>query len=85
MAKKDIIQKRTKPEKEYDIDDVGFVFHNYSSMSANEIATKRGLARFQVNQIVNGLRKAGAKVPKKSQKQIIAEFVSTLSPSQRIS
>lgn len=78
------VLKRKKPAKEYDLEDVDFTFKHYSQMTATEIAKDRGLALFQVNQIVSGLRKAGAKLPKKTQRDIIADYVSSLKKTQRI-
>jgi hypothetical protein len=75
-------QTRNKPAKSYTVEDVDFVFKNYSQMSATEIAGERGLATFQVNQIVTGLRQAGAPLPKKTRKSIISEYVESL-PKKR--
>ncbi len=84
MVRKATIINRKKPAKEYDINDVDFTFKNYSQMTATQIAKERDLALFQVNQIVSGLRKAGAKLPKKTQRDIIGEYVDTLKKSQRV-
>ncbi|QER41387.1 MarR family transcriptional regulator [Thermodesulfobacterium sp. TA1] len=47
------------------VDDVKFVYENYAKMSASEIAEVLGISKFQVNKIVNELRKRGINVPKK--------------------
>ncbi len=52
------------------IDDVRFVYENYAKMSASEIAEKLGISKFQVNKIVNELRKRGVEIPKKIGKKI---------------
>lgn len=52
------------------IDDVRFVYENYAKMSASEIAEKLGISKFQVNKIVNELRKRGVEIPKKVGKKI---------------
>ncbi|MGC9100831.1 MAG: winged helix-turn-helix transcriptional regulator [Caldisericum sp.] len=52
------------------IDDVRFVYENYAKMSASEIAEKLGISKFQVNKIVNELRKRGVEIPKKIGKRI---------------
>ncbi|RKX58778.1 MAG: MarR family transcriptional regulator [Thermodesulfobacteriota bacterium] len=52
------------------IDDVRFVYENYAHMSASEIAEKLGISKFQVNKIVNELRKRGVNIPKKIGKKI---------------
>ena len=52
------------------MDDVRFVYENYAKMSASEIAEKLGISKFQVNKIVNELRKRGVEIPKKIGKKI---------------
>ncbi len=52
------------------IEDVRFVYENYVNMSATEIADKLGISKFQVNKIVNELRKRGINVPRKIGKKI---------------
>jgi len=61
------MRKRSRPVT---LDDVRFVYENYARMSATEIAEKLGISRFQVNKIVNELRKRGVEVPKKIGKKI---------------
>jgi len=81
MAQAKVKQEEMKTRNKtnpYNIEDVDFVFHNYADMSATEIAKERNLATFQVTQIVNGLRTAGAPLPKKTRKSLIAEYVENL-------
>ncbi len=52
------------------LDDVRFVYENYSQMSATQIAEKLGISKFQVNKIVNELRKRGIEIPKKAGRKI---------------
>lgn len=52
------------------IEDVKFVYENYSSMSALQIAEKLGLSTSQVNKIVHELRKRGVKIPKKRDRKV---------------
>lgn len=47
------------------VNDVKFVYENYANMSASEIAEKLGISKFQVNKIVNELRKRGINIPRK--------------------
>ncbi len=54
-----------KKSRPVTINDVRFVYENYSHMSATEIAEKLGISKFQVNKIVNELRKRGVNIPKK--------------------
>ncbi|WP_022855314.1 winged helix-turn-helix transcriptional regulator [Thermodesulfobacterium thermophilum] len=62
------------------IDDVKFVYENYAKMSASEIAEKLGISKFQVNKIVNELRKRGINIPKKIGKKmnVYDQFVEML-------
>uniref|UniRef100_A0A832LWT2 MarR family transcriptional regulator n=1 Tax=Caldimicrobium thiodismutans TaxID=1653476 RepID=A0A832LWT2_9BACT len=52
------------------LEDVRFVYENYAQMSATQIAEQLGISKFQVNKIVNELRKRGVEVPKKAGKKI---------------
>lgn len=52
------------------LEDVKFVYENYAHMSASEIAEKLGISKFQVNKIVNELRKRGVNIPKKVGKKM---------------
>ncbi len=52
------------------LEDVRFVYENYANMSASEIAEVLGISKFQVNKIVNELRKRGINVPRKIGKKI---------------
>jgi transposase len=67
------------------LEDVKFVYENYALMSATQIAEKLGISRFQVNKIVNELRKRGVDVPKKIGKKIniYDAFVSELKKSKK--
>ncbi|MFZ8830921.1 MAG: MarR family transcriptional regulator [Thermodesulfobacteriaceae bacterium] len=71
------MRKRSRPAT---IDDVRFVYENYSQMSASEIAEKLGISKFQVTKIVNELRKRGVPIPKKVVKRgnIYDQFVEEL-------
>ena len=59
-------RKRNRP---YNVEDVKFVYENYADMTAQEIAEKRGLSKFQVAKIVSELRKKGVDIPKKTAKR----------------
>jgi len=61
------MRKRSRPVT---LDDVKFVYENYATMSATEIAEKLGISKFQVNKIVNELRKRGVQIPKKAGKKV---------------
>jgi len=61
------MRKRSRPVT---LDDVRFVYENYATMSATEIAEKLGISKFQVNKIVNELRKRGVQIPKKAGKKV---------------
>ncbi len=52
------------------LEDIRFVYENYANMSASEIAEKLGISKFQVNKIVNELRKRGVSIPKKIGKKV---------------
>ncbi|MCI4454979.1 MAG: MarR family transcriptional regulator [Thermodesulfobacterium sp.] len=71
------MRKRSRPAT---LDDVKFVYENYSKMSASEIAEKLGISKFQVTKIVNELRKRGVPIPKKVVKRgnIYDQFVEEL-------
>ncbi|AIH04309.1 MULTISPECIES: helix-turn-helix domain-containing protein [Thermodesulfobacterium] len=62
------------------VEDVKFVYENYAKMSASEIAEKLGISKFQVNKIVNELRKRGINIPKKigKKKNVYDQFVEML-------
>jgi transposase len=68
------MRKRSRPAT---LDDVKFVYENYSKMSASEML---GISKFQVTKIVNELRKRGVPVPKKVVKRgnIYDQFVEEL-------
>jgi hypothetical protein len=69
------IAKRQVFDKEYDSKDIEYVFSNYNKQSAREIATQRGLALAQVNQIVLGLRQQGLQLTcKPNHRQLFREF-----------
>ena len=59
-----------KKGRKITIEDVRFVYENYTNMTAPEIAEKLGITRFQVNKIVTELRKRGIDIPKKLGKKI---------------
>ncbi len=56
------MRKRSRPVT---LEDVRFVYENYALMSAPQIGEKLGISKFQVNKIVNELRKRGIDIPKK--------------------
>ena len=56
-------RKRNRP---YNLEDVKFVHENYAEMTAQQIAEKRGLSKFQVVKIVSELRKNGVDIPRKT-------------------
>ncbi len=55
-------RKRNRP---YGVEDVKFVYENYSKMTASEIGEEIGISKFQVAKIVSELRKQGVDLPKK--------------------
>ncbi|MFN4131902.1 MAG: MarR family transcriptional regulator [Caldimicrobium sp.] len=61
------MRKRNRPVT---VDDVRFVYENYAILSASQIAEKLGISKFQVNKIVNELRKRGINIPKKIGKKV---------------
>lgn len=61
------MRKRNRPVT---VDDVRFVYENYATLSASQIAEKLGISKFQVNKIVNELRKRGINIPKKIGKKV---------------
>lgn len=56
-------RRRSKP---YNKEDVRFVYENYASMTASEIAAKRDVSKFQVAKIVSELRQYGVDLPRKT-------------------
>lgn len=52
------------------LEDLRFVYENYAKFSAAQIAEKIGISKFQVNKIVNELRKRGVEIPKKVGKKV---------------
>lgn len=67
------------------LEDVRFVYENYANMSASQIAEKLGISKFQVNKIVNELRKRGIEIPKKAGKKmnVYDAFVEELRKKQK--
>lgn len=74
---------RTKPDKVYNVNDVKFVYDNYTQMSATQIAEQRGLSRCQVTNIITELRRLNVPIVKKSNKEIVADFVRSLGTRKR--
>jgi len=68
---------RAIPTKQWDIKDVEYVANNYEQMTVADIAKKRSLATFQVNQIITGLRQRNmlGKKRKNTQKLILDKYV----------
>lgn len=54
-----------KRSRYINLDDVEFVYKNYAGMTSTQIAEALGISKFQVNKIVNELRKRGVNIPKK--------------------
>ncbi len=67
------------------LDDVKFVYENYSHMSASQIAEKIGITKFQVNKIVTELRKRGVNIPRKlvKRKNIFDIFVKEIKSKEK--
>ncbi len=59
----------------YMVDDVRFVYKNYSDMSAVEIANQLGISKTQVSKIVTELRKYGVELPKKKRENPVDVFL----------
>lgn len=72
--------KRSKFEKNYDLNDIDFVYKNSNKMTAGAMAEARGLALAQVRGIIYNLKhiglEMGLKVDKRpTNKSLIEEFV----------
>lgn len=69
-----------KRSRQITVNDVKFVYENYANMSASEIAEKLGISKFQVNKIVNELRKRGINIPRKIGKKnnVYDQFINML-------
>jgi len=59
----------------YTVEDVRYIYNNYSNMTASEIAEELGISRAQVSKIVTELRKVGVDLQKKKRKNPIEIFV----------
>ncbi len=77
------MRKRNRPVT---LEDVRFVYENYAHMSASQIGEKLGISKFQVNKIVNELRKRGIEIPKKIGKKInvYEAFVEELKKQKKV-
>ncbi len=54
----------------YTVEDVRYIYNNYSNMTAGEIAEELGISRAQVSKIVTELRKAGVDLQKRRENPI---------------
>jgi DNA-binding transcriptional regulator GbsR (MarR family) len=65
---------RTK-SRPYTVDDVRYIYKNYTNMTAVEIADKLGISKAQVSKIVTELRKYGVNLPKKKRENPVEIFI----------
>lgn len=65
---------RTK-SRPYIVDDVRYIYKNYTNMTAVEIADELGISKAQVSKIVTELRKQGVDLPKKKRENPVEIFV----------
>ncbi len=65
---------RTK-SRPYTVDDVRYIYNNYSNMTAGEITEELGISKAQVSKIVTELRKLGVEIQKKKRKDPVEVFV----------
>jgi len=65
---------RTK-SRPYTVDDVRYIYKNYTNMTAVEIADELGISKAQVSKIVTELRKQGVDLPKKKRENPVEIFV----------
>jgi DNA-binding transcriptional regulator LsrR (DeoR family) len=65
---------RTK-SRPYTVDDVRYVYKNYTNMTAVEISDELGISKAQVSKIVTELRKQGVDLPKKRRENPVEIFV----------
>jgi DNA-binding transcriptional regulator GbsR (MarR family) len=65
---------RTK-SRPYTVDDVRYIYKNYTNMTAVEIADKLGISKAQVSKIVTELRRQGVDLPKKKRENPVEIFI----------
>ena len=65
---------RTK-SRPYTVDDVRYIYKNYTNMTAVEIADELGISKAQVSKIVTELRKHGVDLPKKKRDNPVEIFI----------
>ena len=59
----------------YTVDDVRYIYKNYTNMTAVEIAGELGISKAQVSKIVTELRKQGVNLPKKKHENPVEIFI----------
>ena len=65
---------RTK-SRPYTVDDVRYIYKNYTNMTAVEIADEVGISKAQVSKIVTELRRQGVDLPKKKRENPVEIFI----------
>ena len=65
---------RTK-SRPYTVDDVRYIYKNYTNMTAAEIADELGISKAQVSKIVTELRRQGVDLPKKKRENPVEIFI----------
>jgi DNA-binding transcriptional regulator GbsR (MarR family) len=65
---------RTK-SRPYIVDDVRYIYKNYTNMTAVEIADELGISKAQVSKIVTELRRQGVDLPKKKRENPVEIFI----------
>ncbi|MCK4605074.1 MAG: MarR family transcriptional regulator [Deltaproteobacteria bacterium] len=65
---------RTK-SRPYAVDDVRYIYKNYTNMTAAEIADELGISKAQVSKIVTELRRQGVDLPKKKRENPVEIFI----------
>jgi len=65
---------RTK-SRPYTVDDVRYIYKNYTNMTAVEIADELGISKAQVSKIVTELRGQGVDLPKKKRENPVEIFI----------
>jgi uncharacterized membrane protein len=65
---------RTK-SRPYTVDDVRYIYNNYTNRTAVEIAEQLGISKTQVSKIVTELRKQGVDLPKKKRENPVEIFI----------
>jgi DNA-binding transcriptional regulator GbsR (MarR family) len=68
------IMTRTK-SRPYIVDDVRYIYKNYTNMTAVEIADELGISKAQVSKIVTELRRQGVDLPKKKRENPVEIFI----------